>query len=176
MFRAFGVVTIMVLAVITAAPAYAATGPTDSSCAAYATSYPPLPAQVNPLTASADVLAKYGFPHRPAATNQGALDAWETAVSHAKAQELAPDASPCPSGVQHGNRYSNNWSGYGEPSSEVVAGGFDQVSNYWIVPTVAGHSGYTACGVGGSSNAPTASVWGGIGVNQLYSSWHRFLF
>lgn len=165
--RRVGLVALLALAasIATIQPS-AVAAPNDQQCVGASRTFPAPPTDLDLLTATDAQLATYGFPPRPPTSTTQALAVWTDVISHAKYRDLDPDSSPCQTNVQH-TTYSNNWSGYGVPSSPLVAGGFNEVENEWIVPQVASNPSYTECGASGSSNAPTVSVWGGIGVNDL---------
>ena len=113
------------------------------------------PAGFNPLTASAAALKKYGFPPRP--TDPMALSLWTWAMQHAK-HYVAPN--PVASSIVHAppDHSGAPWSGYYIPSNGMH---FTSSQARWTQPAVAGQN-YSSL-----SNAPDASFWTGIGMNNI---------
>jgi hypothetical protein len=116
------------------------------------------PANFQPLKASAEELARYGYPKRPDAASRPALARfWETAAAH-KTRFIEPRLIP--TGATHvvlrdGNatHSSSTWSGAYQEAPNGQS--FDTVVGEWIVPTVELPSGAAA-------GPYSASIWVGI--------------
>jgi hypothetical protein len=134
--------------------------------------YSVVPAGLDPLTADADSLARYGFPPRPDAREApGAYESWRQAVEGVRRivpvlQPVAIHHEPLrPAGASVGNGVaaaSSNWSGFVAPvpayswGSQSATGIFGD----WVVPIA--QPAFNACPGHPAKGDVYSSTWVGI--------------
>jgi hypothetical protein len=120
--------------------------------------FPTPPSGFNPVTASIQETAHYGFPQRPVNTKQ--LQAWTQVMEHAK-QWVSPNPIPVTRlwGLVGTTGYTN-WAGYYTRSADNNGVTYTSVQGMWNVESVPGNGNYQNSDW---QNAPVVGFSTGIG-------------
>lgn len=158
--------------------------------------FPVPPKGFNPLTASAESLARYGFPPKPANPNQ--LNLWTDVVKHW--HETTPTLELGPASKIHGSvknislrpsillpnttdsypSYSNRWSGYIVNASSPSFNEWKAVQGDYYQPFRGSNSNAMEAswvGIGGKNAYPTKMIQAGTFINWkgqgTYQAWYE---
>jgi Peptidase A4 family len=111
------------------------------------------PAKFNPVTATSDQLAEYGFPARPSATSTSAYSAWVSRYQGAQVQTPPSELISAP--VVNTPLPSDNWSGYIATNASSTY--YDFVDTQYVQPS------NTESVCTGGTGVSLGSIWSGLG-------------
>jgi hypothetical protein len=118
-----------------------------------------VPHGFKPLHASNAQLLAHGFPPRPPKSQHQARNQWMHVIGRARRFEVPHPV--CGTG-RRGTVYSGNWAGRVVPRSDFGFRLFTASQSEWVQPSVPGDTHYH-----NYNDAPTVSIWTGVGVANL---------